>query len=291
MRYSKSIYLFFLPGLLLFAVFFLLPLAETVFYSFTSWDGYTVNPPFTGLKNYTRLIVNDSIFHQSFWNNAKFMLFTVILQTVLSLILALYLLKNSKASIFFRALFFFPTILSSVAVAFLWSFVYDPSLGLLNQLLKAIHLDFLALNWIGDPKGAIFSLAFVQVWSHIGQMIVLFVAGMQAIPAELYESAALEGGSKWDIFKKITWPLLAPTTTIVVAYTTIQSFKAFDLIFAMTRGGPNYSTEILSTFIYHAAFENYQFGYASAASVLFMILIGVLTFIQFKLLRSNNVTY
>ncbi|AZB41920.1 sugar ABC transporter permease [Bacillus sp. FJAT-42376] len=291
MKYSKSIYLFFLPGLLLFTVFFLLPLTQTVYYSFTSWDGYTENPPFVGIKNYVQLITGDSIFLQSLGNNGKFMLTVVILQTLFSLILALYLLKNNKISIFFRALFFFPTILSSVAVAFLWSFIYDPGLGLLNQVLKAVHLDFLAANWIGDPKRAIFSLAFVQVWAHIGQMIVLFVAGMQAIPAELYESAAIEGGSKWDIFRKITWPLLAPTTTIVVAYTTIQSFKAFDLIFAMTRGGPNYSTEILSTYIYHAAFENYQFGYASAASVLFMILIAILTFIQFKLLRSSRISY
>lgn len=291
MKYSKSIYLFFLPGLFLFAAFFLFPLVQTAYYSLTSWDGYTANPPFVGLKNYVQLITNDSIFQKSLGNNGKFMLTVVILQTLLSLILALYLLKNSKSSIFFRALFFFPTILSSVAVAFLWSFIYDPSLGLLNQLLKALQLDFLAKNWIGEPKRAIFSLAFVQVWAHVGQMIVLFVAGMQAIPAELYESAALEGGSKWTIFRKITWPLLAPTTTIVVAYTTIQSFKAFDLIFAMTRGGPNYSTEILSTFIYHAAFENYQFGYASAASMLFMILIAVITYLQFKLLRSSKVTY
>ena len=122
-------------------------------------------------------------------------------------------------------------------------------------------------------------------------MLIIFVAGLQAIPQEMYEVAKIEGANKWQTFRQVTWPLLAPSATIVVAYTTIQSFKAFDLVFAMTGGGPNYSTEIIATYIYGVAFEGYQFGYASAISVIFMIIIAFITFLQFKALRSDRVSY
>jgi raffinose/stachyose/melibiose transport system permease protein len=117
------------------------------------------------------------------------------------------------------------------------------------------------------------------------------VAGLQAIPDELYEVAKIEGATKWQTFRKVTWPLLAPSATIVVAYTTIQSFKAFDLVFAMTGGGPNNSTEIVATYIFDIAFRSYQFGYASAISVIFMIIIAIITFLQFKALRSDRISY
>jgi len=119
-------------------------------------------------------------------------------------------------------------------------------------------------------------------------MLIIFVAGIQAIPSELYEAASIDGATRWQKFKRITWPLLAPATTMVVAYTTIQSFKAFDLIIAMTNGGPSNSTEILSTLLYHEAFINFRFGYASAISVVFMIVIALLTFLQFRVLRLTK---
>ena len=121
--------------------------------------------------------------------------------------------------------------------------------------------------------------------------MIIFVAGLQAIPEELYEVAKIEGASKWQTFKSVTWPLLAPSATIVVAYTTIQSFKAFDLVFAMTGGGPNNSTEIIATYIYDVAFKSYQFGYASAISIIFMVIIALITYLQFKALRSDRVSY
>ena len=161
----------------------------------------------------------------------------------------------------------------------------------MNELFDAIGLGFLQQNWLGDAEIAIYSLAVTQVWFHAGQMLIIFVAGLQAIPGELYEVAKIEGAGTWQTFRKVTWPLLAPSATIVVAYTTIQSFKAFDLVFAMTGGGPNYSTEIIATYIYEIAFRNYNFGYASAISVIFMMIIGFVTYLQFKALRSDRVSY
>lgn len=291
MKISKSIYLFFLPGLLLYAVFFVYPTVSALFYSFTDWDGLSSSFQFVGIDNYERAFTGDTIFRKTIGNNLKFMLVVVVFQTLVALAFALIVLKNNKTTIFLRALYFFPTILSSVSVAFIWSFIYDPSLGILNQTLDLVGLGFLAQNWLGNADIAIYSLAITQIWFHAGQMLIIFVAGLQAIPDELYEVAKIEGATKWQTFRKVTWPLLAPSATIVVAYTTIQSFKAFDLVFAMTGGGPNNSTEIVATYIFDIAFRSYQFGYASAISVIFMIIIAIITFLQFKALRSDRISY
>ncbi|MGM0898442.1 MAG: carbohydrate ABC transporter permease [Bacillota bacterium] len=291
MRISKSIYLFFLPGLVLYSLFFLYPTISALFYSFTNWDGLSATFQFVGIDNYTRAFTGDSIFQKTIGNNLKFMLTVVVFQTLVALAFALIVIKNTKTNVFLRALYFFPTILSSVSVAFIWAFIYDPSMGILNQVLELIGLDFLAQNWLGNANIAIYSLAITQVWFHAGQMLIIFVAGLQAIPEELYEVAKIEGASKWQTFKSVTWPLLAPSATIVVAYTTIQSFKAFDLVFAMTGGGPNNSTEIIATYIYDVAFKSYQFGYASSISIIFMAIIALITYLQFKALRSDRVSY
>lgn len=291
MKISKSIYLFFLPGLLLYALFFIYPTLSALFYSFTDWDGLSQSFQFVGISNYERAFTGDTIFRKSIGNNLKFMLVVVVFQTLVALAFALIVLKNNKTTIFLRALYFFPTILSSVSVAFIWSFIYDPSLGILNQVLELVGLGFLAQNWLGNADIAIYSLAVTQIWFHAGQMLIIFVAGLQAIPDELYEVAKIEGANKWQTFRTVTWPLLAPSATIVIAYTTIQSFKAFDLVFAMTGGGPNNSTDIVATYIFDIAFRNYQFGYASAISVIFMIIIAIITFLQFKALRSDRISY
>lgn len=291
MKISKTIYLFFIPGLVLYSIFFLYPTISALFYSFTDWDGLSEAYQFVGLSNYERAFTGDSIFRKTVGNNLKFMLAVVIFQTIAALAFALIVLKNTKTNIFLRALYFFPTILSSVSVAFIWSFIYDPSLGILNQLLELAGLDFLSQNWLGNSNIAIYSLAVTQIWFHTGQMLIIFVAGLQAIPKDLYEVAKIEGASKWQAFRHVTWPLLAPSATIVVAYTTIQSFKAFDLVFAMTGGGPNNSTQIIATYIFDVAFRSYQFGYASSISVIFMVIIAIITYIQFKALRSDRVSY
>lgn len=291
MKTSKTIYLFFLPGLFLYSVFFLYPTISALFYSFTDWDGLSDTFQFIGTQNYERALTGDSVFRKTVGNNMKFMLMVVIFQTLAALVFALIVLKNTKANLFLRALYFFPTILSSVSVAFIWSFIYDPSLGILNQLLELAGLDFLQQNWLGNSDIAIYSLAITQIWFHAGQMLIIFIAGLQAIPEDLYEVAKIEGASKWQTFSKVTWPLLSPSATIVIAYTTIQSFKAFDLVFAMTGGGPNNSTEIIATYIFDVAFRSYNFGYASSISVLFMIIIALITFLQFKALRSDRISY
>ncbi|MBD8032511.1 MULTISPECIES: carbohydrate ABC transporter permease [Solibacillus] len=289
LKRNKVLLLFLIPGLILYSIFFIIPTINAVIYSFTDWDGLSPDYNIVGFDNYINILTNDSIFLKAMGNNLKFMLFVLIFQTGFSLLFALFLIKNTKTNVFLRALYFFPTILSSVSVAFIWSFVYDPNIGILNTILGYLNLEFLQQSWLGNQNIAIYSVAVTQVWFHTGQMLVIFVAGLQAIPKDLYEVANIEGASRWQRFRYVTWPMIAPSATIVMAYTTIQSFKAFDLIFAMTRGGPNYSTEILATLIYTTAFRSFEFGYASAESVLFMIIIAIITVLQFRILRASKV--
>lgn len=287
---KRILLLFFAPGTVLYLALFVYPTLSGFYYSFTDWDGLSPSYGFVGLDNYATL-TEHIVFRKSLVNNLKFMLAVVLCQTVVSLVLALMLQRNSKLSTALRSLYFVPTILSSVSVGFIWIFMYDPSLGLINGALDRAGLSALSRNWLGDMHIAIFSLAAVQSWAHIGQMVILFVAGLQSIPRELLEAAKLDGGTRLQVFFRVTWPMLAPAAAVVVSYTTIQSFKAFDLVFTMTGGGPNYSTEILSSFIYNTAFTNYSFGLASAASMFFLLLIAFITWLQFRVLRTDRASY
>lgn len=290
MKPGKKLLLFFLPGIAIYLALFVYPTLTGIYYSFTDWDGLSPSYRYVGLDNYAGL-TEHIVFRKAVGNNLKFMLAVVIDQTALSLVLALQLARGGKGAAALRALYFVPTILSSVSVGFIWTFLYDPSLGAINGLLNAAGLSHWTQNWLGNVRFAIFAVAAAQAWAHIGQMVILFVAGLQAIPSELVEAAKLDGGNRWQVFARVTWPLLAPAAALVVSYTTIQSFKAFDLVFTMTNGGPAYSTEILSTFIYSAAFANYTFGLASAASVFFLALVSLITFLQFRVLRTDRVSY
>lgn len=283
--------LFILPGLTLYIIFVIFPCISALGLSLTNWSGISPQFSWVGLSNYKTLLFHHEIFRQAFGNNLKYTLFVVCFQTLFSLIFALILVKNTRLNIFYRALFFLPTVIASVSVAFIWIFVYDPSLGSLNWFLNKVGLGFLIQSWLGDKKIAIYSLAVAQVWAHTGQVMTIFIAGLNSIPESLYEVARIEGASKWQTFRNVTWPLLAPSATIVVAYTTLQSFKAFDLILAMTDGGPSYATEILSLFIYHQAFNNFKFGYAASSAVIYLIIIATLTIIQFRLLKAEKVSY
>lgn len=285
--FHPGLYLFLVPALAVHVVFFVLPTLQAFRYSVTDWDG--ISPTFdnVGTGNFTRLATNDSLFSNALVNNLKFMFVVVVCQTVLALLLALMLVRNNRGSTFLRALYFFPTILSSVSVAFVWKFVYDPNFGLINSVLGAVGLESMQNAFLGDPQRAIYYVALTQVWFHAGQMMVLYVAGLQQIPSELRESALVDGASRWQSFRYVTWPMLAPATAIVIAYTTIQSFKAFDLILGLGGNPPRRSLDILSTRIY-TTFTDSEFGYAAAESVVFMVIIGLVTWLQRRAVRLTQ---
>jgi raffinose/stachyose/melibiose transport system permease protein len=281
-RVNPALYLFPLPAVAVVAFFLVMPTLQAFQYAITDWNGFSAAFNYVGLDNFIRAFTKDSLFTNALTNNLKFVLLVVIAQTLFSLILALLLTKNSRGSILLRALFFFPTILSSVSVAFIWKFIYDPNFGLANSVLRTVGVDGGA--YLGNDAQALYWVAVTQVWFHSGQMMVVYIAGLQAIPRELYEAAEMDGANKWQQFKSITWPFVAPATSIVVAYTTVQSFKAFDLILGIAGNPPKSSLDILSTRIY-STFANSEFGYAAAQSIIFMAMIALVTWLQRRLLR------
>lgn len=277
------------PAVILYIIFFLLPGLNSLRLSVFEWNLFDFTPRvFNGVDNYVRLATDDIIFREALGNNLELMLWVVIFQGGLSLLLALMLIKNTKTNILLRAIYFFPTILSSVSVGLIWSFMFESNLGVINTVLNRIGLPQFTANWLGDENIALYSIAITQVWFHTGQMMVIYVAGLQQIPAELYESARIDGANSFQIFRKVTWPLIIPTGFVVIAYTTIQSFRAFDLIYTMTGGGPNYSTEILATRIYSLGLLEGRYGYAAAQSVFFMVTIALITILQRRLLRTRT---
>ena len=275
------------PAAALYGFLYLYPAVTNLLYSTQRWDGVT-KPEFVGLHNFKYLIANDITFHKIVGNNIRFSFIVVILQTLFSLMFAVFLVKNTKSNIFLRTVFFFPTILSSVSVGLIWSFLYNPNFGFINATLKSVGLNSLAINWLTDSRYALYSIAIAQIWFHTGQMVVIYLAGLQQIPQELYESAEVDGANRWHQFKYVTWPMALPTTAVVVAYTTIQTFRAFDLVFSMTQGGPMNSSDLIVTNIYNMAFGGFKYGYASAESIILIFFVLVVTWIQRRTLRVNG---
>ena len=269
------------PALLLFLAFYLYPALQNLQFATRRWDGIS-EPENVGFRNFTNLLTNDDLFYKTLGNNIEFTFLVVVFQTALALLFAVYLVKNTKTTIALRTLYFFPTILSSVSVGMIWLFLYDPNFGAINLFVKSIGLPSFALNWLGSESSALYAMAFTQVWFHTGQMMVVYIAGLQQIPKELYEAAEVDGASRWKQFTKVTWPMAMPTTLVVMAYTTIQSFRAFDLIMVMTAStaGPNNSTNIFSTLVYFTLFNELRLGYAAAQTIFMVLTLILITWLQ-----------
>jgi raffinose/stachyose/melibiose transport system permease protein len=276
------------PALFLFLAFYLYPALQNLQFATRRWDGIT-EPENVGFRNFTNLLTNDDLFYKTLGNNIEFTFLVVAFQTSLALIFAVYLVKNTKTNIALRTLYFFPTILSSVSVGMIWLFLYDPNFGAINLFFTKVGLPSLALNWLGSESSALYAIAFTQVWFHTGQMMVVYIAGLQQIPKELYEAAEVDGASRWKQFTKITWPMALPTTLVVMAYTTIQSFRAFDLIMVMTNStaGPNNSTSIFSTLVYFTLFNELRLGYAAAQTIFMVATMLLITWLQRRAFKGR----
>jgi raffinose/stachyose/melibiose transport system permease protein len=276
------------PALTLFLAFYLYPALQNLQFATRRWDGIT-EPENVGFRNFTNLLTNDDLFYKTLGNNIEFTFLVVLFQTTLALLFAVFLVKNTKTNIALRTLYFFPTILSSVSVGMIWLFLYDPNFGAINLFFNKVGLPSFALNWLGSESSALYAIAFTQVWFHTGQMMVVYIAGLQQIPKELYEAAEVDGASRWKQFTKITWPMALPTTLVVMAYTTIQSFRAFDLIMVMTNStaGPNNSTSIFSTLVYFTLFNELRLGYAAAQTIFMVATMLLITWLQRRAFKGR----
>jgi ABC-type sugar transport system permease subunit len=267
------------------AVFVVFPIFFSLYLSFHQWAILTPEKPFVGLANYTRMFSTPE-FWECLGNTFLYTVGVVLPGAAASLGLALLLDRTAAGSGFFRTAFFLPTITSIIAIAVVWLWVYDDANGLANTLLRWVGLK--PVRWLTSPRTSLLSLIIMTVWKNAGYHMVVFLAGLQAIPPSLHEAATIDGASPGQRFRYVTWPLLAPTTVFVLVTNTIFTFQVFGPIYVMTGGGPVRSTSVIVYYLYQRAFEFQQMGYASAVAwVIFLILIA-LTVLQMRLARRRE---
>ena len=277
--------LFFLsPTLVIFSAFILFPVIFSFYLSFHKWNMFSGNTTFIGLDNYVRMLKSDE-FWQVLKNTAVYTLGTIPLNMGISLMIAYVLHKKIAGKKFLRTAFFAPVIISPVAAAVIWRWLYDPNFGLVNYSLGFLGIN--PINWLNDQTAAMFALIIMGVWKTFGINMVLFSAGLQGIPDNYYEAADIDGAGGWAKFWNITIPMLAPTTFFILVMSMISSFQVFDLVYVLTSGGPLGSTKVMVFYIYEYAFKFFEMGYASAASYILFFILFVLTMAQVKYMKSK----
>lgn len=286
-REALEAWLFVSPTLAGFLVFFLGPLIAVVIYSMSEWNLLSGEQIFVGLANFhDALTVNPDFWHV-IRNSVIFAIGLVPMNMALALTLAIALSRPRKGVVFFRTVFFAPVITSAVAWAIVWKFLLQGEGGTVNQLLSVIGID--GPNWLREPDWAMAAVIVTRVIKMVGLNMILYIAALQSIPRDYEEAARLEGASGWQVFRMVTWPLLAPTTLIIMVITSIGSFKVFDHIYLMTGGGPENGTLVLAFYIYEQAFEFFNVGYASALAMIMFVIVLALTIVQL-ILRQKGAT-
>ncbi|MBN1965596.1 MAG: sugar ABC transporter permease [Anaerolineae bacterium] len=283
MHYRKyTPYLFIAPMILGLLLFRIGPIIAAFVMSFTRWNIRT-DPIWLGLGNYQELFASDT-----FWlvlgNTLLFALLYVPGVMLLALLLAVLVNQKLRGIAFFRGLYFMPYITSMVAVAMVWNWIFSTRFGLLNNLLRNVF-GIAGPAWLADNDTALLVLIIVTIWKTSGFQMMVFLAGLQGIPSHVYEAARIDGANRWQIFRRITLPLLSPVTFFVLVLSVIEAFRTFEVTFAMTEGGPLNASTTLSFFIYQNAFIYNRMGFASSLAYVLMALIGVITLVNFGMRR------
>lgn len=280
-------YLFLLPALIFFVLFVIVPMGIALV---TSFFNYTMQDfTFVGLDNY-REMFRDPVFVRSLWNTALIVLVAVPTVTAFSLWVAsaIYEMKPWLRS-FFRIIFYLPVVTGTVAVTVVWKWMFNQYYGLFNYGLKSLGVIEKNISWLGDERYAIWCIILILFTTSIGQPIVLYVAALGNVDKSLIEAAQVDGANRRQVFWKIKWPSIMPTTLYILVITTINSFQCFALIQLLTSGGPNNSTSTVMYYIYYQAFKLYRYGYGNAMGIILAVIIAFFSFLQFRLTRSGKV--
>lgn len=288
LRDKKAIILFATPAFLMFTFILLIPIIQVLYYSLCDYNALT-SPEFIGLKNYINLFTRDETMRIALKNSIFFMLFSAVTQQLFGLMLAVYLTNIKKGRNFFKNIYYLPCVLSSAALGLLWAFMFNPKMGL-NQILACFGIE--GPMWLSESSGFIplpmWVIAFVALWQYIGQTMMLYMAQITGISTELYEASYIDGASKMASFRFITLPLIKPMFVTTLTLNCIGSLKFFDLIYNMTQGGPNHRTEVLATHLYDQGFKYFKYGYASAISVVLLVMCLLVTLIISKSIKIDN---
>ncbi|MFC5404268.1 carbohydrate ABC transporter permease [Cohnella soli] len=281
-KVSLQYELLLLPALVGFIIFFLYPSVQSFMYSFTNYSVNKLNYSFIGFRNFIDVFQDDRLI-ASMKNTVYFAIASTVLQNILAIPLAVALHSKIKTKNILRMIYFMPWCFSGLIIGFLWSFILSSSdTGLLNHVIHQLGIHFLPSNWLGEPSLAMKSVIFVAVWQTTGWAMIIYLANLQSIPAELYESVTMDGANKFQAFWHITFKFLAPAMTINVLLSTIGGFKVYDQILALTNGGPGYATESITFSIINYGFSENRYGYASALSVVMLIIILIVSMIQLR---------
>jgi ABC-type sugar transport system permease subunit len=277
-------YIFIAPNVIVFTVFMFVPILLAFYISLNEWTliGY---PTFVGLGNYLDML-EDSEFLRAFYNTGVYTVGTVPTSIALGLAVAVGLNLKLPGRTLLRSIFFVPVIISLVAVALIAGWIFNDNYGIINAALNAVGIG--SVPWLSSSKWAMTSLVIATLWIRLGFNMVVYLAALQSIPAELYDAARVDGAAAWKRFRHITWPLLGPTTFLLVIINIIYSLHVFDLIYVMTGGGPGFSTTVLVQYIYQMAFTEGQMGYASAIGVVLYLLLLVFTVFQWWVTRQGE---
>ncbi|MGP4114285.1 carbohydrate ABC transporter permease [Streptomyces sp. 4N509B] len=280
-------YAFLVPALLVYGVVMLYPTLAGGLYAFTDWNGGAGGTEFVGLDNFSRLLSTESA-RAALTNTLLIAAACTVVQTAVGLALALALHTRLRSRNVLRTLFFASALLPPVIIGFLWQYLLTPT-GPLNTALSNAGLGALTQNWLGDDSIALWAVIGVIIWQNAGMSMVIYLAGLQGIPQEVHEAAAIDGAGAWQRFRSVTLPLLLPATTIVLSLTLIGSLKLFDQVFAMTGGGPGYATETLSVVMYKEAFVSGEFGYSAAIALVLTMIVFAFAMVQLTALRRFEV--
>ncbi|MFI6078552.1 carbohydrate ABC transporter permease [Actinoplanes sp. NPDC051343] len=284
---KKGYAVYLIPGVIASTLVIVVPLVMTIYTSFTRWTGVG-SPTWIGFQNYTRLF-HDQLFWSSFGHIILMVVAMAVIPTLLGLVLAAVLFDyvgkrfSDRWASFFRSGFYLPQVIPLAVTGIIWGWILHPDYGALNKILNAVGLHGLAVDWLGNPKYALFTVMAVLIWIQLGYPIVMFMSGLQRVDPSLYEAADLDGASWWQRFRRITVYMIRPEFYVVLITTTIAALKVFAQIFVLTRGGPSNATIVPSYFAYRNYFEKAQVGYGSAISTVLTVLIIVLAFVFLRL--------
>jgi raffinose/stachyose/melibiose transport system permease protein len=276
MKMKNKIYPFYFSvgAIILYSLFMVIPGLMGFYLSFTDWNRYSPEINFVGLKNFVLIFSRQNYWH-SISNTIIFTIVTIALKTVIALMLALLLSRGLKRFFnFHRVIIYLPAIIPMLVVGIVFKSILHPTTGVLNEFLRGIGLNFLAQRWLTNPDIALYSVIFVDTWKGIGFIMVIFIAGLQAIPSEYYEAAQIDGANKWNELWKITLPLLMPTLTVTTVLNLLYGLKVFDIVWVLTNGGPGYATETVYTVVFKE-FSKGRYGVSTALSTLLFAIMAI----------------
>lgn len=256
------------------------PLLYSFYYSLTDWNGFSVDYNFIGTENFEK-IFRDPLFRNAFENTVIWIAAAVIVPTGGGLILALMLNEGIRAASLYKSLFYFPISLSLAVIGQVWIWIYQPRWGLLNVTLRGAGLDEYARAWLAKADSALPAIIAAWSWQQIGLAMVIFLAGLTSVPAELTEAAQIDGANRRQTLRHVVIPMLRPASIVVIALAVINSLKSFDVVYVMTKGGPFHSSDTLAMFVYNECFQKYYMGYGSAAAVMLFLIALVVVAVYF----------